>query len=199
MNIRAPVLATGGGSVLREANRASLRGGGKVVYLRSSPEELFRRLRHDRQRPLLQVADPQKRLRELYQQRDPLYRDAADFADVLTTNVGGGAVVAAAPRSQVFRGSPSPGDVILLIGGRTGRDGVGGGAARLGLGSQRLEGGEGLGTAIDARGAASLPTTRTSPTTRRWRWRRTSRRCGAPPSRRRARASAWPRWHASTA
>ena len=37
-----------------------------------------------------------------------------------------GAVVSAAPRSQVFRGSPSPGDVILLIGGRTGRDGVGG-------------------------------------------------------------------------
>ena len=37
-----------------------------------------------------------------------------------------GAVVAAAPRSQVFRGSPAAGDVILLIGGRTGRDGVGG-------------------------------------------------------------------------
>jgi phosphoribosylformylglycinamidine synthase len=37
-----------------------------------------------------------------------------------------GAVVAAAPRSNVFRGSPAPGDIILLIGGRTGRDGVGG-------------------------------------------------------------------------
>jgi phosphoribosylformylglycinamidine synthase len=37
-----------------------------------------------------------------------------------------GAVVAAAARSQVVRGKPSPGDVILLIGGRTGRDGVGG-------------------------------------------------------------------------
>ncbi len=37
-----------------------------------------------------------------------------------------GAVVSAAPRSNVFRGSPAPGDVILLIGGRTGRDGVGG-------------------------------------------------------------------------
>ena len=37
-----------------------------------------------------------------------------------------GAVVAAAPRTNVFRGTPSPGDVILLIGGRTGRDGVGG-------------------------------------------------------------------------
>lgn len=37
-----------------------------------------------------------------------------------------GAVVAAAPRKNVFRGGPENGDSILLIGGRTGRDGVGG-------------------------------------------------------------------------
>lgn len=37
-----------------------------------------------------------------------------------------GAVVAAAPRDQVVRGRPAPGDVILLVGGRTGRDGIGG-------------------------------------------------------------------------
>ncbi|MFC5049618.1 phosphoribosylformylglycinamidine synthase [Rubritalea spongiae] len=37
-----------------------------------------------------------------------------------------GAVVAAAPKENVFRGTPANGDVILLIGGRTGRDGVGG-------------------------------------------------------------------------
>ena len=37
-----------------------------------------------------------------------------------------GAVIAAAPRENVVRGEPSSGDVILLIGGRTGRDGVGG-------------------------------------------------------------------------
>ena len=37
-----------------------------------------------------------------------------------------GAVVAAAPKENVFRGTPAAGDVILLIGGRTGRDGVGG-------------------------------------------------------------------------
>lgn len=73
------VLATGGGTVLREANRQALRQGGKVVYLRSTPEELFRRLRHDTQRPLLQVKDPLKRLRDLYRERDPLYRDAADY------------------------------------------------------------------------------------------------------------------------
>ena len=73
------VLATGGGAVLREANRQALKSGCEVVYLRSAPEELFRRLRHDTQRPLLQVRDPLRRLRDLYRERDPLYRDAADF------------------------------------------------------------------------------------------------------------------------
>lgn len=73
------VLATGGGSVLRPANREALRQGCAVVYLRSSPEEIFRRVRHDTQRPLLQVADPLKRLRELYRERDPLYRETARF------------------------------------------------------------------------------------------------------------------------
>jgi len=73
------VLATGGGAVLREANREALRTAGTVLYLRSTPEELFRRLKHDTQRPLLQVKDPLKRLRELHQERDPLYRQTAHF------------------------------------------------------------------------------------------------------------------------
>ncbi|MDT9002146.1 shikimate kinase [Paucibacter sp. APW11] len=73
------VIATGGGAVLRPSNRAALRAGATVVYLHSSPEELFRRLRHDTQRPLLQVADPLRKLRELYAQRDPAYRQCAHF------------------------------------------------------------------------------------------------------------------------
>jgi shikimate kinase len=73
------VISTGGGSVLRPANRQHLHDRGHVVYLRSSPEELFRRLRHDTHRPLLQVADPLGRLRDLYAERDPLYRDTAHF------------------------------------------------------------------------------------------------------------------------
>lgn len=73
------VLATGGGAVLREINRDRLKAHSTVVYLRSSPEELFRRLRHDTQRPLLQVANPLAKLRELYGQRDPLYRRCAHF------------------------------------------------------------------------------------------------------------------------
>ena len=73
------VLSTGGGSVLREANRLSLKRSGKVVYLRATPEDLYRRLKHDRNRPLLQTSDPMQRLRDLYAQRDPLYRETAHF------------------------------------------------------------------------------------------------------------------------
>jgi shikimate kinase len=73
------VLATGGGAVLREANRTRLSTRARVVYLRSTPEELFRRLRHDTHRPLLQVRDPLRRLRELFLERDPLYLAASEF------------------------------------------------------------------------------------------------------------------------
>jgi shikimate kinase len=77
------ILATGGGAVLRQANRTQLRERFHVIYLRSSPEDLFRRLRHDVKRPLLQVADPLGRLRELHDARDPLYRETAH--DVVDT------------------------------------------------------------------------------------------------------------------
>ena len=73
------VVATGGGAILAEANRHVLRGAATVVYLRSKPEDLFRRLRHDTHRPLLQVPDPLRKLRELFLQRDPLYRRTAHF------------------------------------------------------------------------------------------------------------------------
>jgi len=73
------VLATGGGAVLRPANRAQLREHSTVIYLTATPESLIRRLRFDVKRPLLQTDDPLARLRELYDQRDPLYRETAHF------------------------------------------------------------------------------------------------------------------------
>ena len=79
MRSDAGVVATGGGAVLREANRRALHEHSTVIYLRSTPEELFRRLRHDTRRPLLQVPDPLRKLRELYHARDPLYRQTAHF------------------------------------------------------------------------------------------------------------------------
>jgi shikimate kinase len=74
------VLATGGGVVLREANRRALREHSTVLYLTTTPEALFRRLRFDSKRPLLSVADPLTRLRELYAARDPLYTETAHFS-----------------------------------------------------------------------------------------------------------------------
>ena len=75
----ALVLATGGGAVLRPINRQRLRERGTVIYLRASPEQLAKRLRHDTKRPLLQVADPLQALKDLYAVRDPLYRETAHF------------------------------------------------------------------------------------------------------------------------
>jgi shikimate kinase len=75
----ATLLATGGGAVLRPSNREALHSRSHVFYLRATAEELHRRLRHDTQRPLLQVEDPLKRLRELFRERDPLYRRTAHF------------------------------------------------------------------------------------------------------------------------
>ena len=71
------VLSTGGGVVLRPENREILRERTQVFYLRCNPEEIYRRLRHDKVRPLLQVADPLAKLRDLWTQRDPLYREVA--------------------------------------------------------------------------------------------------------------------------
>ena len=73
------VLATGGGVVLSEDNRKLLKEHGTVVYLCASPQDLWRRTRHDRNRPLLQTADPLGKLIDLYKQRDPLYREVADL------------------------------------------------------------------------------------------------------------------------
>lgn len=73
------VISTGGGAVIRPATRQRLRERGQVVYLNSTAEEIFRRLRHDQSRPLLQVGDPLNRLRDLYAVRDPLYRETAHF------------------------------------------------------------------------------------------------------------------------
>lgn len=82
------VLATGGGAVLRPANRACLRTHCRVVYLRATPEDIFQRLRNDQKRPLLQVNDPLARLRALYAERAPLYEETAH----LTVDTGRGRV-----------------------------------------------------------------------------------------------------------
>ncbi|MGH8673622.1 MAG: shikimate kinase, partial [Burkholderiales bacterium] len=72
------VLATGGGAVLDAENRRRLAARGTVVYLHAPPDNLYERVRHDRNRPLLAAPDPLAKLLSLYAERDPLYREIAD-------------------------------------------------------------------------------------------------------------------------
>ena len=73
------VVSTGGGAVVRPATRERLRQRGYVIYLHAMPEGIYRRLRHDTTRPLLQTSNPLERLHSLYAERDPLYRETAHF------------------------------------------------------------------------------------------------------------------------
>jgi len=73
------VLATGGGAVLACDSRRHLASRGTVVYLNARPEDLYERVRHDRNRPLLATADPLERLRELHAAREAVYRGIADL------------------------------------------------------------------------------------------------------------------------
>lgn len=75
---RDTVLATGGGVVLREENRALLHQHCLVAYLKILPSVLWERLRHDRTRPLLQVPNPRAKIEELFRARDPWYSEVAD-------------------------------------------------------------------------------------------------------------------------
>jgi shikimate kinase len=72
------VLATGGGVVIRPANRERLKLNGTVVYLRADPAALWERVHRSRHRPLLNAPDRRARLEELFRDRDPFYREVAD-------------------------------------------------------------------------------------------------------------------------
>jgi shikimate kinase len=73
------VLATGGGAVLDPQNRKCLAARGKVIYLHTTVDQQLERTAHDRSRPLLQTEDPRRKLEQLMQIRDPLYREIADW------------------------------------------------------------------------------------------------------------------------
>lgn len=80
------VMGTGGGAILRPANREALKSSGWTVYLCTTPDRLLQRTRHDRNRPLLQTADPLATLSSLYDSRHPIYSDLADI--VVRTGAG---------------------------------------------------------------------------------------------------------------
>jgi shikimate kinase len=72
------IVSTGGGTVVRDENRALLKARGPVVVLTASPETVLKRTRRHR-RPLLEQGDPLERIRELMQRRASAYDDVAAF------------------------------------------------------------------------------------------------------------------------
>ena len=105
------VLATGGGAVLRPANRALLRDAGFVVWLTAQPETIWNRLQGDAsttsRRPNLTAAGGINEVRELLAAREPFYREVAHFiadADVPSPEVVATAILTAWPGSTI---SPS--------------------------------------------------------------------------------------------
>ncbi len=79
LGVRRHVLATGGGIVTQPRNLPLLHRLGWVVLLQAEPEELFRRVARNRERPLLEVRDPRAKVNEMLEARQPLYAQAADF------------------------------------------------------------------------------------------------------------------------
>jgi shikimate kinase len=77
LKINNIVLATGGGVILNKENRELLKQNGTIVYIRATVDDLWNRTRHDKSRPILQTLDLQAKLAELYDQRDPIYRETA--------------------------------------------------------------------------------------------------------------------------
>ena len=72
------VLATGGGSILRDENRENMKKFGHVVYLCTTAELLYSRIRYDKSRPLMQTSNPLDTLKKLLQDREPFYKEVSD-------------------------------------------------------------------------------------------------------------------------
>ena len=85
------VLATGGGSILREENRKNMKRFGLVVYLCTSAELLYSRIRYDKSRPLMQTANPLDTLKKLLQNREPFYNEVSNL--IITTGKQKAAVI----------------------------------------------------------------------------------------------------------
>lgn len=78
---RSQVISTGGGAVLSESNREVMKKHGVTIYLKATADVLWERVKHNTNRPLLQVDKPLERLRELLGSREVFYEQADIVVD----------------------------------------------------------------------------------------------------------------------
>lgn len=73
------IISLGGGTVINHNNVEILKSSGKIIMLDIEPEEVYKRLKNDKSRPLLQTEDKLKAIKEMMNKRLPYYNDAADI------------------------------------------------------------------------------------------------------------------------
>ena len=78
--LNGSIIATGGGIILSEDNRVFLQNLGTVIYLKTAPEEILKRVGHDTTRPLLNNTDKREKISDMFSDREPLYLAAAKFS-----------------------------------------------------------------------------------------------------------------------
>ncbi len=74
---KAQVVATGGGVVLKPKNVEQMQDSGTVIYLKTSFSILWERVQHNQNRPLLRGDSPEAALKQIFEERTPLYEKAA--------------------------------------------------------------------------------------------------------------------------
>lgn len=83
------IIDCGGGVVLDKENLKHLKTNGIVFYLEAEPEVIYQRIKHEGHRPLLKTSDPLGCIKELYQQRLPLYNLAHHTIDANDASIEG--------------------------------------------------------------------------------------------------------------
>jgi shikimate kinase len=70
------VLATGGGSFMREETRRRIGEKAVSIWLKADPDVIMRRVKRRADRPLLQTVDPAATVSRLISEREPIYQHA---------------------------------------------------------------------------------------------------------------------------
>lgn len=75
---KSKIIATGGGVIKNPDNIANLKKGGKIIYLKSTPDRIAENLKYDNSRPLLKGPNKREKIAKLLEERRPIYEKYAD-------------------------------------------------------------------------------------------------------------------------
>jgi len=83
------IVSCGGGIIIDEDNVSIMKNTGVIVCLEADDKTIYERVKKDKSRPLLNVSDPVRRIRELLEARAPFYERADIFIDTAGVSPGG--------------------------------------------------------------------------------------------------------------